>query len=274
MTTTRTDERRTQPQLRAEVDSARVAAWMDALADGDPSDPPPHQILGALAGGDKELGRQRTVLAEHAEHVFGYAELSDPGARAALVDGAARIVEEAAPRARRASNLLGGSFFHDDLHLVIRLVPGTRLCYGLPGGGQVFGMVPGASVEEACCFLEHTYYPELGTGWMSLVGVVRRTARVEAEEVFREELARLVTDPPDEQRLEALRSRLAVRISRSLADNRGRCSDATSGVLYGLPPDHQLNIAAGIGGTTRSDLVAATETLDLSRLVTLREPLP
>lgn len=110
-------------------------------------------------------------------------------------------------------------------------------------------------------------HPELGTGWLSLVGVVRRTPRADAAIVFREALARLVEDPLDERRLEALRVRLLVRISRSLADNRGRCSDATSGILYGLPPDHQLNIIPGIAGTTREDLVAAVAAFDLSRLV-------
>jgi peptidase M16-like protein len=116
-------------------------------------------------------------------------------------------------------------------------------------------------------------HPQRGTGWMSLVGVVRNTPRVDAEEVFRHELARLVTDPPDDQRLLALQTRLALRIARFLADNRGRCSDTTSGVLYGLPMNHQLHISAGIAGTTRDDVATGAESLDLSRLIALKEPL-
>lgn len=164
------------PRLRVQIDAARVTSWMAALADAE-LDLPPHRVLGEFAACDEELGTQRAVLAEHAKQVFGYAELANPASRAALVDDAARIVVEAEPRARRATELLAGRFFHDDLDLVTRLVPGTRLCYGLPGGGQVFGMVPGASVEEMCCFLEHTFYHELSDQWAS-----ERSARSEKDQ--------------------------------------------------------------------------------------------
>jgi hypothetical protein len=172
-----TPARLARPRLRVEVDGARVTAWMDALAHSDPS-LPAHQILGALARDDERLGTtQRMVLFEHAQHVFGYPELGDPAGRAAVIDGAARLAEGAEPRARRASDLLGGRFYHADCDLTTRLVPGTRLCYGLPGGGQVFGVVPGASIEEACCFLEHTFYHELSGQWAS-----ERTAASEREQ--------------------------------------------------------------------------------------------
>ncbi|MEU1476215.1 hypothetical protein [Streptomyces sp. NPDC005760] len=47
----------------------------------------------------------------------------------------------------------------------IRLLPGVRLCYGLDGGGQVFGLYDGATPAETVLFLEHTYYHDLSTRW-------------------------------------------------------------------------------------------------------------
>ncbi len=154
----------TVPRLRVDVDASRVLDWTAAIAD---TARPPHQVLGECAGADEGLGDQRAVLAEHAEQVFGHPGLASSSARRSLVVIAEQMVIEADDRARRVTEMLAGRFFHDDLDLVTRLVPGTRICYGLPGGGQVFGLVPGASAQEACCFLEHTFYHELSDQWAS-----------------------------------------------------------------------------------------------------------
>jgi hypothetical protein len=72
----------------------------------------------------------------------------------------------------------------------------------------------------------------------------------------------------------ALRSRMTTRIARSLADNRGRCSDVSSGVLYGLPLDHRLQIGPGIAAVAREDVAVAARALDLTRLVVREVALP
>ncbi len=117
-------------------------------------------------------------------------------------------------------------------------------------------------------------HPERGCGWLSLETVVRRTARPDAAAVVVEELRRLADEPPGEERTAALRARMTTRVARALSDNRGRCSDVVSGVLYGLPLDHQLQIGPGIAAVTREDVATAARALDLTRLVVREVALP
>lgn len=115
-------------------------------------------------------------------------------------------------------------------------------------------------------------HPELGEGWLSCEVVVRADCAPDVASLFAEELQRLREDPPPWERIVALRSRMLLRIARSLADNRGRCSDAVSGRLYGLEADHHRRIEAGLTSLGRDDVALAAEALDTQRITGFETP--
>ena len=116
-------------------------------------------------------------------------------------------------------------------------------------------------------------HPELGEGWLSFDVVVRTDRAPDPVSLVVEEIVRLRDAPPSQERIVALRSRMLSRIYRSLADNRGRCSDVASSTLYGLERDHHRRIESGVMSLNREDLLRAAEAIDVQRIVGLETPI-
>lgn len=115
--------------------------------------------------------------------------------------------------------------------------------------------------------------PELGEGWLSLEVIVRADNSPDIALLLGEEIQRLRSEPPSQERVIALRLRMLSQIARALADNRGRCSDAISSVLYGLGINHHRQIEIGFSNLKYNDVRGSIESLDAQRIVGFETPI-
>lgn len=149
--------------IRPRLIDDRIEA-MRELALAAPDDPAARDALAAFLRDETGLGPGRLVLADGLDRFLDVPRTREAAFwehQEVLADAVRR--EAAAAAGEMAAFLPPGFTGRHDL--TIHLLPGISTCYGLAGGGQIFGLYDHATPEETVLFLEHTYYHELSGHW-------------------------------------------------------------------------------------------------------------
>ncbi|SPJ41484.1 hypothetical protein CHUV2995_02299 [Corynebacterium diphtheriae subsp. lausannense] len=125
-----------------------------------------------------------------------------------------------------------------------------------------------SSAYEVSCQIK----PELGIGWLSCSMIMRSDSNLNPVTVVSDEVLRIRNDALPETRIDALVERMLTRIARSLADNRGRCMNVISSVLYDLPLTHHMGIVDGLKQVKAADIRNAAQEIDVNRALSIFTP--
>jgi hypothetical protein len=107
------------------------------------------------------LGRESARMAATPGTWFDVGSMAEPG----FWDGQRALCDYIVEHVDESVAVIAPYFPHTPdartVPVMVHPVPGLTGCYGLPAGGQLFGLFEGADAREMLLFLSHTYYHEL-----------------------------------------------------------------------------------------------------------------